>query len=142
MKAGLPAHSVSASHNTVEVTCESWPGLIPVVGTGVDPVTSRFQIGMQRKTIPAADQLEEAKRQANPRISSLRLSSASCRVSALFRVRVGTLWARSLTDPKHLTSKNAQDGSHEVAEALFQMARQYKVPIERSVARGDGSVSG
>jgi len=114
----------------------------PVVGTGVDPVTSRFSDRNAEKDNSCGRPAGGSKGAGKSEnfIPAMVLGVWPC--SALFRVPVGTLWARSLTNLKHLTSKNAQDGSHRVAEARSPDGEQYKVLIERSVARGDGSVSG
>jgi len=80
-------------------------------GTGVDPMTSRFSDRNAEKdnscSRPAGGSKGAGK--SENFIPAMVLGVWPC--SALFRVRVGTL------DPKHLTSKNARDGSHQVAEA-------------------------
>ena len=119
-----------------------WPTTSSVVGTGVDPVTSRFSDRNAEKDNPCSRPAGGSKEAGKSENSALRWSSAFCRGSPCSRVRVGTLWARSLTDTKYLTAKNIQDGSHQVARRDLLMARQYKVLIERGVARGEGSVSG
>ena len=97
--------------------------------------------GVELVSLPTADAIElleknSEKQQCCPPCDLLIFTNPSSdpcgkKCSALFRVRVGTLCARGLTDPKYLTSKNAQDGSHQVAEARSSDGTPVQVLIER-----------
>jgi hypothetical protein len=78
-----------------------WPGHSPVVGTGVDPVTSRFSDRNAVKTISDVGPAISRKTPGESHPFRPRCGFGGSPFFTPFRVRVGTLWARKLSNTKY-----------------------------------------
>ena len=104
----------------------------------IDPVTSCFSDRNAEKDNPCSRPAGGTKAAGKSENFGPAMVLGVLPCSALFRVRVGTLWARSLTDPKYLTAKNTQHGSHQAAKRDLLMARPVEGPDRAGCGPGRG----